>query len=133
MQTSYLFYIGFIVAASVEIYFFLMQRVPLSVGREHDIDSRICRFMLPNWYSAVWLAKIGKWVFIVLIWHNHGWIPAILCVVIPFLLSSVLPIPFTHFSNMMERRLKHELIGPNNEIAQLLLEALKDCRVRHGF
>lgn len=133
MQTPYLFYLGFIIVASIEMYFFLMQRVPLSVSRENGIDPKIGRFMLPNWYPAVWLAKIGKWVLIFLIWRSHGWLPAILCVVIAFILSSVLPIPFTHFSNMMERRLKRESVGPNNEISLSLLEALKNSRNKHGF
>ena len=133
MSSLYLLYIGFVAAAAVEMYFFLMQRVPLSVGREHGIESRICRFMLPSWYWIAWIFKIVKWVLIVLLWRSFGWLPAILCAAIPFILSAVLPIPFTHFANMMEKRLEGELVGPNAEIAVHLIKALRASRSRHGF
>ena len=133
MSSSYLLYIGFVAAAAVELYFFLMQRIPLSVSREHGIDSKTCRFMLPSWYSTVWIFKIGKWVLIALIWLSFGWLPAILCAVVSFVLSAVLPIPFTHFANMMEKRLESELVGPNTEVARSLVEALRDSRSTHGF
>ena len=121
MSYSLLFYLGFTIAAAVEMYFFLMQRVPLSLSREHGIDNQVCRFMLPSWYGFVWISKIAKWIFIVLIWQNFGWVPA------------VLPIPFTHFANIMEKRLALESVGPNAEIAATLMEALKVSRSKHGF
>ena len=133
MSYSLLPYIGFAVTAAVEIYFFLMQRIPLSLGREHGIESRVCRFMLPSWYRLVWISKIGKWIFIVLIWRSSGWLPAILCAVVPFVLSGVLPIPFTHFANIMEKRLALQSVGPNAEIAATLMEALRASRSKHGF
>jgi hypothetical protein len=89
--------------------------------------------MLPTWYSLVWISKIGKWVLIVLIWRSFGWLPAILCAAVPYVLSAVLPIPFTHFANMMEKRLERELVGPNNEVATVLVEALRASRSQHGF
>lgn len=133
MSYSLLFYLGFTIAAAVEMYFFLMQRVPLSLSREHGIDNQVCRFMLPSWYGFVWISKIAKWIFIVLIWQNFGWVPAVLCVILPYVLSAVLPIPFTHFANIMEKRLALESVGPNAEIAATLMEALKVSRSKHGF
>ncbi len=133
MTTSHFLYLGFAVAAAAEMYFFLMQRVPLSVSRENGIDPRIARSMLPPWYGLVWLFKVAKWVSIVLIWQVFGWVMAVACIAIPFILSAVLPVPFSHFANILEKHLHRELVGGNPEVAGHLLAALKSSRSRNAF
>jgi hypothetical protein len=125
-------YAVFAIAVAIEMYFFLMQRVPLEVGREHAIRSRIAREMLPTWSALVWLAKIGKWVLVVLVWRAAGWLPAIICVAIPLVVSARVPVPYTHFTNLLETNLKSQL-RTNPLLAAELLAALHASRAKHGF
>lgn len=124
---------GFALAALVEMYFFLMQRVPLEVAREQGIPSEARGFMLPTWYGLVWVAKIAKWILVFLIWRTFGWWQALLCVTIPFILSSFLPVPYTRIADIIERRLRREESRANGELAQELLVALQESRSKHGF
>lgn len=125
--------IGFVIFVVAETYFFLMQRVPLTVSRENDIDPKIGRFMLPSWYLFVWPAKAGKWLFLFFVWQSFGWIPAIICFLMQFLINMMLPVPFTYYSNIFEKHLVKELSGPNHDIAMTLHGALTSSRSKHSF
>lgn len=133
MTDGQILVVAFIGAALTEIYFFLMQRVPLEVGREHQIPPDMQKLMLPSWYGLVWIAKIAKWVLVVLIWREIGWWQALVCLAVPFLLSSWLPVPYSHVANIIERRLRAEQRGSNGELAGALLGALQASREEHGF
>jgi hypothetical protein len=132
-MNDYWQFAGFTVSLAVEVYFFLMQRVPLEVCRENDIDPAVGRMMLPTWFSVAWLAKLSKWVFLGLIWWRSGWVFAVGCLLVSFFLGMIVPIPYTHFANLLERRLERERDGPNFAVAGQLLIALKTSRDEHGF
>ena len=70
-------YVVFVVAASVELYFFMMQRSALEISRASGIDVREGRRMLPFWYLFVWLTKFGKWATAVYIGLGISWLVAI--------------------------------------------------------
>jgi len=125
-------YAAFATAAAAEMYFFLMQRVPLEIGHEHGIEVRIAREMLPTWYAVVWLAKIAKWAAIVMIWRAVGWLPVLLCFGIPFLLCAFIPVPYRHFANLLESNLRSR-ISVDPLLAAELLRALRASRDRHGY
>ena len=132
-MNSNLLFLGYAISLAVEVYFFLMQRVPLEVSRENDINPAVGRFMLPSWFSLAWIAKLSKWAFLAIIWWRIGWIPVIACFLVGFAFGMVVPVPYTHFAGKFERRLKSEMDGPNAFEAGRLLTALKASRDKHGF
>jgi hypothetical protein len=125
--------VAFAAMAILEMYFFLWQRVPLEVGREHGIPTQLSNFMLPSWFWLVRLVQWSTWALAVVIGFEVGWWQALVCLAIPFVLSTRIPVPYTHFSGRIERRLRSELRGPHSEIASSLLEALTESRRKHGF
>jgi hypothetical protein len=73
-------------AALLEVYFFLMQRSALEIGRVNDIDARTTRYMLPLWYALVWPAKLVKWVAAFLLWRSGQLLVALAILVLAWLL-----------------------------------------------
>jgi hypothetical protein len=130
--TTIVLYIAFVLAAASETYFFLMQRLPLELSREHNLDPAQARLMLPDWYALVWLSKISKWVSLAFIWYFEGWLPALICFVVAFLVSMAIPVPYKHFADILERRLIR-LLASDMITAGSLLTALRASRVKHGF
>lgn len=114
-------YITFAFIALVELYFFLIQRSALEIARLGSLDARTSRYLLPLWFALHWPIQVVKWSTLLLILLAAGWIPAAVCLGVPFLISQVIPIPHLHFIPMFRRTIARDLITAENlEIAQKL-------------
>ena len=128
-----LIYVAFAVAASVEIYFFMMQRSALEISRASGTDSKQGRLMLPRWYLLLWPARFAKWVAVIQIGLWHGWVPAAGLLLATFVFSIVVPIPHQQFIPVFRKKLAKELgSGVQSEkyarLYGLLFDASKDHR-----
>ena len=128
-----LIYIAFAVAASVELYFFMMQRSALEISRASGIESRQSRLMLPLWYFLLWPARVAKWAAIVQIGIWHGLVAAVGLLSATFVFNIVVPIPHRQFIPVFRRKLAKELeSGIQSEkyarLYALLFEASKSNR-----
>jgi hypothetical protein len=110
--------------ASCEMYFFLMQRSALEIGREQGIDARTTRHMLPLWYSTVYPVKIGKWVLLYLVYRSASWPPALVLWAIPLIIATVAPIPHRHFLPMFRRKVTSDISAASEGPAAKLMLAL---------
>lgn len=117
------------VVAAAELYFFLMQRSALEVGREHGIDQQASRHMLPSWYALVWPTKLAKWVLLYLVYRATGFPEAVLLWAVPFGLSAIVPVPHAHFYSMFRSKLSNDIAtaqeGPAAELMLALLRSSK--------
>ena len=124
-------YISFAFIAATELYLFLVQRSALEIARTGSLDARTSRYMLPLWYALHWPIQIMKWLALFLILITAGWIPAMLCLAIPFLVSLVVPIPHRHFIPMFRHRLSRDLITGENPEITTNLQMVLDLAAKH--
>lgn len=121
-------YVTFAFIAAVELYFFMIQRSALEIARVGSLDARTSRYMLPLWFVLHWPIQVVKWLAVFLIFRAAGLMPAALCLVIPFLISQVIPIPHRHFIPTFRRRVSRDLtMGENLEIAASLQVTLESA------
>lgn len=129
-----IFYIiCFVLCVCIEIYFFLMQRVSRTVCIDNNIDIKSGRLMLPNWYMFVWVAIIGKWIFVFLIWQSYGWIITLVLLILSFSLKMILPIPKTYYANIIENYLNKESRDKSDIYGTELSLYLNESRRKHNF
>ena len=87
--------IAFIISWIIELYLFGMQRASLKISRHNNVEWKgIGEQLLPNWYPLTWIAKIAKYGLFVAILIVIDWKPAIGLLIISFILSTILPIPY---------------------------------------
>ncbi len=118
-------YAGYACTIILETYFFMAQRAALEIGRSASLDGQASRLMLPLWYVFNWPVQLAKWALLVLIFRAQGWLPALACFAIPFVISLAIPIPHRHFIPMFRNRLRRDLAaGENITVVTVLLTAL---------
>lgn len=110
-------------AALIELYFFLMQRSARTIGRLSNLADRVAREMLPTWYLAVWPVKAVRWLLLIVIAINVGWLPAAVAWAALFLCTSFAPVPHRHFLPVFRRRVQKSL--PEGNSAALLVALTK--------
>ena len=139
LESEAVLYASFIVTASIEQYFFMMQRSALEISRAEGIAVRDGRRMLPLWYGMVWPIRVAKWAAAVYIGLHVSWLLALILLAVSFLFSVFVPIPHQQFIPVFRRKLAKEMgeavntgSGPEAKLyANLykrLFEATKDSR-----
>ena len=111
-------------AALLEVYFFLMQRSALEIGRASDVDAHTTRYMLPLWYALVWPAKLVKWIAAFLLWRSGDLFVALAILIVAWLLMMILPVPHRHFVPMFQHKVTGDMGTASEAIAAKLLVAL---------
>lgn len=124
-------YILFALLAGYELYLFSMQRSSLEISREHNIDQKTGRFMLPLWYVSVWPTKIAKYIVIYYIYMASGIWVAVACLVVPFALSAVIPIPHRYFIPMFERKVDSDDSAENIPRYLALRDAITESKKKY--
>ena len=102
-------YIVFILSASLEFYFFMMQRSALELGRAAGFSDRDSRRMLPLWYLTVWPSKVVKWWAAISIGVEQHWVATIILLVAAFLFQTFAPIPHRQYISLFRRKLTREI------------------------
>ena len=83
-------YIGFVVSAIGETYFYMMQRAALIETRETpEAFSIPWKNIVPYWYGLSWLFIIGKWGFAIALAIFVSWIHAIIAIALVFLIIPI--------------------------------------------
>ena len=126
LLTPLALYATFAVAASVELYFFAMQRSSLEISRAAEIDPRVGRMMLPPWYLLLWPARLLKWGAAIAIGITIHWGGAIGLLAIPFVLAIIVPIPHRHFLPFFRKRVRADLAQGENVALFATLDAVLD-------
>ena len=132
-------YVAFIVVASIEQYFFMMQRSALEISRAEGIDVRDGRRMLPLWYIMVWPVTISKWAAAIYIGMHVSWLIAVMLLAVAFLFSVFVPIPHQQFIPLFRHKIAKEMgdavnTGSGSEakfyanLYKRLFDASKDSR-----
>ena len=138
-ESNIALYFAFAISATIENYFFMMQRSALEISRSSGIEPREGRKMLPLWYGLVWLAKLGKWAAFVYIGMRVSWLLAGLLLAVTFAFQIFVPIPHRQFIPVFRRKLAKEIgeainqgsgidAGANARLYKQLFEASKDSR-----
>jgi len=109
LDSPTLLYLGFTVAAVAELYFFMMQRSALEIGRQSGFSLPESRLMLPSWYPLLWLAKACKLSALLGIAMTSGWVLAILLWATLFVFQLVVPTPHRQFARLFRRKISGEL------------------------
>ena len=102
-------YIVFVLSASIEFYFFMMQRSALEIGRGAGFSDPDSRRMLPIWYLMVWPSKIVKWWAAISIGLEKHWATAIALLAAVFLFQVFIQIPHRQYTWVFRRKLAQEI------------------------
>ena len=126
-------YTAFALAASVETYFFMMQRAALNISRAVDIDAAEGRLMLPLWYALAWPAKLIKWGAAIYIGAQFSWATALGILAFVFVLHIAVPVPSRMFIWIFRRKLAREISTGEDartysRLYRLLFEVSKDSQ-----
>lgn len=98
--------LAYIIATLWELYLFTAQRAALELGRDANLPAQTSQTMLPFWYMTLWPNRIFRWIMLYFIYLELGLVWVAVLVLIPFLLTTFIPIPFRHFVPKFEKKLK---------------------------
>lgn len=96
---------GLLISSPLRVYFFLMQRAAIEIGRSRNLDASVSRVLLPLWYIAVWPVHIVWWGSLFLLLHLRGWASALIVWLLFAFATTFWPIPFAHFLSIFKRSL----------------------------
>lgn len=117
--------IAFIISWIIELYLFGMQRASLKISRHNNVEWKgIGEQLLPNWYPLTWIAKIAKYGLFVAILIVIDWKLAIGLLVISFILSTILPIPYRLLYKKTFRKRVERIKSIDQEAGQFFTEML---------
>ncbi len=117
--------IAFIISWIIEFYLFGMQRASLRISRHNNVEWRgIGEQLLPNWYPLTWIVRIAKYGLLVAILIVLDWKLAIGLLVIGFILSTIIPIPYRLLYKKTFRRKVEKIKSIDQEAGQLFTEML---------
>lgn len=103
-----------------ELYLFVTQRAALEFSRSMNVTKNTGNHMLPTWYVSFWPNKIARWVSIYFVYQDFGLVISIILLVVPFLTTIFIPIPYKHLLPKFEKVLLRD-ISMNNIDPQLQL------------
>ena len=109
LESNTVLYFVFIATATIEMFFFMMQRSALEISREKGIDPREGRRMLPLWYALVWPVKATKWAVAIFIGVKISWVVAVTLLAATFVFSIFVPTPHQQFIPVFRRKLVKEI------------------------
>jgi len=119
--------IAFIISWIIEFYLFGMQRASLRISRHNNVEWRgIGEQLLPNWYQLTWIVRIAKYGLFVAILIVLDWKLAIGLLVIGFILSSIVPIPYRPLYKKTFRKKVEKIKLIDQEAGQLFTEMLNN-------
>ena len=132
-------YVVFVAAASIELYFFMMQRSALEISRAAGFSAQDSRRMLPPWYLIVWPAILTKWWAAISIGMAQHWAAAVILLAAVFVFQIVIPIPHRQYIGVFRRTLTRALgdavqagsgveSGIHAQLYAALFDATKDPR-----
>lgn len=107
------------------IYFWLfgLQRTTLKISRINQIEWRgRGEALLPKWYPITWLITIGKWLLILAMAIFGDWRYALGLAIIGWVLSIIVPIPYSFYKKILQKRIDKE----NSTGLSLMLQAWLD-------
>lgn len=94
-KLSHPLFIAFIIAWIIEFYLFGMQRASLKISRHNNVSWKgIGENLLPNWFPITWLFSIAKYGLIVAMFFIFNWKIALATLVLSFIISTIIPIPY---------------------------------------
>ncbi|MBU0560297.1 MAG: hypothetical protein KJ799_14780 [Bacteroidetes bacterium] len=117
--------IAFIILWIIEFYLFGMQRASLRISRHNNVEWKgIGEQLLPNWYPLTWIVIIAKYGLLVAILIVIDWKLAIGLLVISFILSTIIPIPYRVLYKNTFRKKVEKIKSIDQEAGQLFTEML---------
>ena len=117
--------IAFIISWIIEFYLFGMQRASLRISRHNNVEWKgIGEQLLPNWYPLTWIVRISKYGLLVAILIVLDWKLAIGLLVIGFILSTIIPIPYRPLYKKTFRKKVEKIKSIDQEAGQLYTEML---------
>lgn len=117
--------IAFTISWIIEFYLFGMQRASLIISRYNNVEWKgIGEQLLPNWYPLIWIVRIAKYGLLVAILIVIDWKLAIGLLVISFILSTIIPIPYRLLYKKIFRKKVEKIKSINQEAGQLFTEML---------
>jgi|CZCB01.1.fsa_nt_gi hypothetical protein len=120
--------IAFIISWIIELYLFGMQRASLKISRHNNVEWKgIGEQLLPNWYPLTWIAKIAKYGLFVAILIVIDWKPAIGLLIISFILSTILPIPYRLLYKKTFRKKVEKIKSIDQEAGQFFTKMLDNA------
>lgn len=115
--------IAFGAAFILEFGAFGMQRATLLMSREAGVPPKIGALLLPSWFPIVWLVRLIKWAVLCYIAFTWSWVLAIGLIVADFILSAILPIPYSvyiPFFHSQINKIKANDIEAGDALEQML-------------
>ncbi|MDA0195279.1 MAG: hypothetical protein O2951_09575 [Bacteroidetes bacterium] len=117
--------IAFIISWIIEFYLFGMQRASLRISRHNNVEWRgIGEQLLPKWYPLTWIVRIAKYGLLVAILIVLDWKLAIGLLVIGFILSTIIPIPYRPLYKKTFRKKVEKIKSIDKEAGQLFTAML---------
>ena len=117
--------IAFIISWIIEFYLFGMQRASLRISRHNNVEWKgIGEQLLPNWYPLTWIVRIAKYGLLVAILIVLDWKLAIGLLVIGFILSTIIPIPYRPLYRKTFRKKVEKIKSIDQETGQLFTDML---------
>lgn len=84
---------------------FGMQRATLLASRKAGYEWRGGgELLLPKWYPITWIVIVGRWALLGAMAVLWSWKVALALLVVSFILSSILPIPYGMYRPIFQRR-----------------------------
>lgn len=118
----------FIVAFVLEFGAFGMQRATLLLSREASVSYEHTVALLPKWFPAVWLLRIVKWGALLYIAISWNWWIALGLLIANFVLSAVLPIPYSLYASTFRKRII-QIKRENTDAGEYLDQVLQSSRL----
>ena len=110
---------------TIEFYLFGMQRASLRISRHNNVEWKgIGEQLLPNWYPLTWIVRIAKYGLLGAILILLGWKLAAGLLVIDFVLSLIIPVPYRLLYKRTFRKKAEKIKSIDEEAGQLFTEML---------
>ena len=112
--------VTFFIIWIVEFILFGMQRATLLISRNAGIEWRGGgELLLPRWHQITWLIKISKWALLIVMAIYLDWKYALGLTIGGFILSTLLPIPYSKYKGIFRKRVKQLMVQESNLAIQL--------------
>lgn len=118
----------FIVAFVLEFTAFGMQRATLLLSREASVPYKHAAALLPKWFPAVWLLRVIKWGALLYIATSWSWWFALALFIGDFLLSAILPIPYSLYASTFRKRI-NQIKCENEDVGEYLEQIFYSSRL----
>lgn len=93
----------------IHFWLFGLQRITLKISRKNEVEWRGCgEHLLPKWYPITWLVIIGQWLLILAMAIFADWRYALGLAIIGYVLSTIVPIPYTSYKRILQKRIYKE-------------------------